>query len=260
MPGTARIGPIEMTGFDGHSTIASAASIASSTPGAGRDSVAPSKRTATTGGCARSRTNHSCMCSSRVAPASPTVIRVRTGSSLIGSSRNVRSHGPTISAVTVGERRAGAQAAGAVEVGREVAITEPEPRVVVVALERVEARERLALETPTELAVGSAGERVGDGIEVGAHEQSVELVVVTGVADDDELLRRDGLHEAREEPRRTDSTSQAHQHSWRVGDALLAHPAGLHVQDSSGAQCPHGALRDQRVRDGGFRRRGWSAA
>ena len=39
MPGTARIGAIEITGFDGQSTIASAAPRASSTPGAGRARV-----------------------------------------------------------------------------------------------------------------------------------------------------------------------------------------------------------------------------
>ena len=42
MPGTARIGAMEITGFDGHSTIVSAAAMASSTPGAGRAAPAPS--------------------------------------------------------------------------------------------------------------------------------------------------------------------------------------------------------------------------
>ena len=59
MPGTARIGPIEITGFDGQITIVSAVRSASSTPGAGRAASAPSKRTDTTGDSARSPTNHS---------------------------------------------------------------------------------------------------------------------------------------------------------------------------------------------------------
>jgi hypothetical protein len=60
-PGRARIGPTEITGFDGQSRMASASARASSTPGPGRASAAPSKRTAATGGWARSRTNHSCI-------------------------------------------------------------------------------------------------------------------------------------------------------------------------------------------------------
>src|SRR5262249_2938065 len=42
MPGTATIGPIDVTGFDGHTTTTSASRIASSTPGAGRARAAPS--------------------------------------------------------------------------------------------------------------------------------------------------------------------------------------------------------------------------
>jgi hypothetical protein len=87
-PGTARTGPIEITGFDGQISTVAAASSASSTPGAGRAASAPSKRTDTTGGSARSRTNHSCMRSSLVPPSAVrTVIRVETGSSVMGTSR-----------------------------------------------------------------------------------------------------------------------------------------------------------------------------
>ena len=102
--------------------------------------------------------------------------------------------------------------------GRDIAVAEAEPGVGLVTVERVEARERLALETPTELAVGCTGQGVRDRIEVGAHAQPVELVVVAGVADHDELLGCDDVHEAREEPRGADTTRQAHQHGWRVGD------------------------------------------
>ena len=80
-------------------------------------------------------------------------MRVRTGSSLIGSSRNVSPHAATISAVTVESEAPARRRRVPEEVGREVAIAEAEPRVVAVAVERVEARERLALEAPTELLV-----------------------------------------------------------------------------------------------------------
>ena len=42
MPVTARIGPTEVTGLDGHTTTRSAPRIASRTPGAGRAAGAPS--------------------------------------------------------------------------------------------------------------------------------------------------------------------------------------------------------------------------
>ena len=55
-PGTARMGAIETTGFEGQHTIASASTIASRTPGAGRAADAPSYRTPFTGSSARRRT------------------------------------------------------------------------------------------------------------------------------------------------------------------------------------------------------------
>jgi hypothetical protein len=40
-PGTARMGPTDVTGFDGHTRTASASRMASTTPGAGRARSAP---------------------------------------------------------------------------------------------------------------------------------------------------------------------------------------------------------------------------
>ena len=53
MPGTARIGPMLINGFDGQRIIASAFAMASSKPGAGAASEAPSKRMAVTRSRAR---------------------------------------------------------------------------------------------------------------------------------------------------------------------------------------------------------------
>src|SRR5205823_4777410 len=116
------------------------------------------------------------------------------------------------------ERRARSPAFGAEEMRGEIAVAEAEPGVLAIALERVEARERLTGEAPPELLVRGTREGVGDRIEIRAHGEPVELVVVTGVADDDEILGGNGSHEAREEPRGADTTRQAHQHSRRVGD------------------------------------------
>src|SRR5438046_7497106 len=58
-PGTARIGPTDVTGFDGQIITTSASRIASSTPGAGRARSAPTYATARTEGCALWRTKYS---------------------------------------------------------------------------------------------------------------------------------------------------------------------------------------------------------
>ena len=48
IPGTARIGPMLMIGFDGQTTIPAASRITASNPGAGRAFFAPAKDTAST--------------------------------------------------------------------------------------------------------------------------------------------------------------------------------------------------------------------
>ena len=97
IPGTARMGPIEITGFDGPITIARAAAIASSTSGAGRDASTPSSSTPSTGSPAPARIMYSWKGHQR--PSKRT--RVRTASSLMGrtlasSSPSVSTRGPSI--------------------------------------------------------------------------------------------------------------------------------------------------------------------
>src|SRR5439155_10584 len=59
MPGTARTGPTDVTGFDGQTTTTSASQIASRTPGAGRAWEAPAYSTSRTWTWAFSRTKYS---------------------------------------------------------------------------------------------------------------------------------------------------------------------------------------------------------
>ncbi len=59
MPGTARIGPIEITGLDGPITMASAASSASSTSGVALAAAIPSSSISSISGSARSRMKYS---------------------------------------------------------------------------------------------------------------------------------------------------------------------------------------------------------
>ena len=83
----------------------------------------------------------------------------------------------------------------------------------VVAAERVERGEGLAFEAPALGDVRRAGERVGDGVEVGGDVQPVELVVVAGVDDGDDLARRHGAHEPGEETSGADTTGERYEHS-----------------------------------------------
>src|SRR4029453_17982462 len=75
MPAIARIGPMEVTGFDGHTTTRSAPTIASRTPGAGWAAGAPSYSTRAAAPCGRSRTKYSW----NVRRPSVVVTLVRTG-------------------------------------------------------------------------------------------------------------------------------------------------------------------------------------
>ena len=85
MPGTARIGPMLITGLEGPITIASAARRASATSAVGRASAIPSSSTPSTSGSPRSTIRYSC------SPRTPAAVRtlVRTGSSHIGRTRAV---------------------------------------------------------------------------------------------------------------------------------------------------------------------------
>ena len=237
MPGTARIGPIEITGFDGQITIVSAVRSASSTPGAGRAVSAPSKRTdddRRLGALADEPLLHRELVG-RGRRARATVMRVRTRSSVIGRRRTSRPHARVISAVTSESVRARAQALRAEEVGREVLVAEAEPRGHVVAGERVERRERLAFEAPALRGVRRAGERVGDGVEVGGDVQPVELVVVAGVDDGDDVARRHDAHEPGEEPGGADTTGERCEHARKYRPVQSGGPdvRGLRCRASS---------------------------
>ena len=201
MPGTARIGPIEITGFDGQITIVSAASSASSTPGRGPGrlrAVEANRDDRRLGPLADEPLLHRELLGVRRRRGDRDA-GARPRSSVIGSEREVEAPRRGDLGRHLGERRARAQPLGAEEVGREVLVAEPEPGRHVVAVERVERRERLAFEAPALLGVRRAGERVGDRVEIGGDVQPVELVVVAGVDDGDDIVRRHDAHESGEE-------------------------------------------------------------
>ena len=85
MPGTDMIVPMLTTGLDGGSSTKSAASMAASTPGAGRAWSAPVATIWLAGTAARSRTHHSWKCTERGPVPSSMTTWVSTRSSDIGS-------------------------------------------------------------------------------------------------------------------------------------------------------------------------------
>src|SRR5262249_40649555 len=84
------------------------------------------------------------------------------------------------------QRPARAQALRAPQVRRQVAVAELEPGRLAEPAEGTEAGERLAGKPPAPLRIGAAGERVEDRVQIGRDVEPEELLVVPGVADDDE--------------------------------------------------------------------------
>src|SRR6185503_10585555 len=99
------------------------------------------------------------------------------------------------------------------EVGRQVFVAEREPRGYAVALERAEGGVGLAFETPTLGNVRRAGQRVGDRVEVGGDVEVVELVVVAGVDDRNDVGGRHDLHEPGEKAGGADAAGKGREHA-----------------------------------------------
>ncbi len=96
-PGTASTVPMLTTGLDGGSSTRSAVANASSTPGPGFASSAPTATISCASGTACSRTQYSWKCTARLPPGasgSSITTCVSTRSSDIGSSRTPRSGSP----------------------------------------------------------------------------------------------------------------------------------------------------------------------
>ena len=209
MPRTARIGPIETTGFEGQITIASADPIASSTPGAGDAAETPSKRIALTSSRAPRRTQYSWKCRSSSCPSATTSSLVSTRSSVIGrivtsiSNRAAIARGHLRQGQAVGQRSCPEQ------VRRQVEVAEPEPRgVAIEGRELLGRSEGLVAPAPPALPVERVAEPIRDRIEVGTHPEPVDVDVVAGVHDRRDVDRRHGADEPAQELPRTDTSCE----------------------------------------------------
>jgi hypothetical protein len=119
------------------------------------------------------------------------------------------------------ERGALAETMSAIEVGREVTIAEPEPRRararreradIAVSLQRVHRAPCLPDETPACLGVDRPGERVRDGVEIGADVEAVQHDVVAGVDDRRDLGGGPHLDEPGQEASGADAAGEHGDH------------------------------------------------
>jgi hypothetical protein len=126
------------------------------------------------------------------------------------------------------QRAALGEAVGAVEVGGDVLIAEPEPRAAGSrpgrsdggeALQRGHHPPGLPGQAPAPLRIDGTGEGVGDGVEVGADGQAVERRVVADVDNSGERARVDDLLQPGEEAGRADP---AREHRDHVGAPSIA--------------------------------------
>ena len=195
MPGTPRMVPTETTGLDGGRITRSAPVIASRTPGAGVDWSRP--------------TNDQLLGRDLGVQAHPVLLEVHdalaaglggsaiatwvsTRSSVIGSRRSRPRTGcapPSAQRLRdLGEGVAGLQHLAADQVGRDVAVAQPEPRRLdAVRLQVLLGVEGLVAATPPALEVDALAEGVHHGVEVGADLEPVDPQVVGRVGDDGDL-------------------------------------------------------------------------
>ena len=191
MPGTARIGAIEASGLDGPITIARASAIAASACSLGRACSAPRNSRPSTIPLARSRIMNSW---NERQPA-PLRTHVRTGSSLIGSTR---ARTPIASSrrasAAVGESPS-ARHPRALQAPGEVAVAEVEPHVAPERAQRVHDRERVLAQAPAAL-VDQIGQPERDEVRVGGDVRAVDLDVIAGVGDHRQALGVDHVGHA----------------------------------------------------------------
>ena len=197
-------------------TIRSAAAIASSTPGAGRASSIPTNSIRSIVSAAPCLTRYSW----KVRVPAGVVMRLRTGSSVIGRSVAATPRRAQISAVTSLRRRPLAEADGAVDVGRQVAVAEAEPRVLAVGGQALEAAEGVVGIAPAALG-DDPGEDVGADVEVRADPQPVEVAVVAGVDHGRELGLAGDLGQAVHHLGAAGSARQSQDHGRRSGAGML---------------------------------------
>jgi hypothetical protein len=174
---------METTGLEGHTTMASAASRASRTPGPGRAARHPRSGPRTPprrGGAARSTPE-----------IRPRVRRqLQAGAEgIVGDRHQVDAHSPRAGQLAgdLAQRGPSAEPLGPVAVGGQVLITEAEPGDPAQPFERLHHPPGLAGQPPAGLGIDGIGQRVHHRVQIGSDVQPVQVGVVTGVDDGGDL-------------------------------------------------------------------------
>ena len=181
-PGTARIGPIEITGFDGPITI-SVRTLERFEHLDGRTRGLDAAQLDVLDGPGRALADHELL--ERV--PGPARLHVRPDG-LVAHRQHLRSYGERRAGLVdrLGQPGALGEPAGAAHAQREVSVAEVEPDVVAQLAQAVHHVEGVAGQAPAAL-VDAVGEPEGDEVGVGRDVRAVDLDVVRGVGDDDEL-------------------------------------------------------------------------
>ena len=108
------------------------------------------------------------------------------------------------------ELRAFAQPQGAVQAVGEVPIAQPKPGFVAELREPVDQGEAVPLEAEAQLWIDDAAECIRDDVEVRRDVDAVELAVVAGVDDRDELGWRHDLDQSAQQLGRADPAGERH--------------------------------------------------
>ena len=178
-PGTARIGSMLMNGLDGQITTASVAGSANAArkSGCARAVAAPWNASSCTAGSQRRRTKYSWK---SIQPSSVRT-RVRTGSSLIGSTRGPtpsRVHKSAVIADSVSPARSRRVRSTCTARSRSPRRNQVSPPSVA---ERLHERPGLVAAAPAELPVGHARQRVHHRVDIGRYPQAEMLEIVAGI-------------------------------------------------------------------------------
>ncbi len=116
----------------------------------------------------------------------------------------------------LGETHAAAQERGSEQVDADVAVSELKPGLLAEAAKHRLSVKRVVAHTESRRVVEDAGEPVEDRIDVGAHQQTPELLVVGGVDDDREVRgRQHGGESGRQPGSPGPSGEQRHSHRKR---------------------------------------------
>ncbi|TPW17472.1 MAG: hypothetical protein FD126_3639 [Elusimicrobia bacterium] len=178
IPGTARIGPMEVMGFDGQMTTAVAVWIASSTPGAGN---AVSEELL------------------KAEPASGREDAGGHGGVRRGKDPAPHAERPADRVRDLGETLSRFEAFGPEEMGSEVPVPQVEPRLAAEGRHGGETAEGVVPDSPALRLVEKAGEGVGHGVEIRGDVKAPDARVVAGIADHRDLLGRNDGGEPSEE-------------------------------------------------------------